>query len=104
MPRDYDEKRDFIRVEVDCEIRFKPEDAGEEQIGRLANLSGRGMMFIAGQEIPVDSTLEVHIQAENQVTAPLHAMVRVVRMARQRRGDGYEVGAIITGVMDEEEE
>lgn len=102
MPRDYDEKRDFIRVEVDCEIRFKPEGAAEEEIGRLANLSGRGMMFIAEHEIPIDSVLEIRIQTENQVTAPLHAMVRVMRMAKQRRGDGFEVGAIITGVMDEE--
>ncbi|MFO8026018.1 PilZ domain-containing protein [Thiohalophilus sp.] len=102
MPRDYDEKRDFIRVDVDCEIHFKPEGGGQEEVGRLANLSGRGMMFITRHEIPIDSVLEVRIQAENQVTAPLHAMVRVMRMAKQRRGDGFEVGAIITGVIDEE--
>ena len=101
MPRDYDEKRDFIRVDVDCEILFKAEGAAQEESARLSNLSGRGMMFIAEREIPVDSSLEVRIQAENQVTSPLHAVVRVVRMAKQRRGDGYEIGAIITGVMDE---
>ncbi len=103
MPRDYDEKRDFIRVEVDCDIHFKPQGAGSEQIGRLSNLSGRGMMFIAAEEIPVDTPVEIRIAAEKQVTAPLHAMVRVVRLAKQRRGDGYEIGAIITSVFDENE-
>jgi len=102
MPREYDEKRDSIRVEVDCSIRFKPEGTRQEEIGQLANLSGRGMMFIAANEIPVDTELEVRVDAEDQVAAPLHAMVRVVRLAKQRRGEGYEIGAIITGVLDDE--
>ncbi|MFP3873790.1 MAG: PilZ domain-containing protein [Thiohalophilus sp.] len=102
MPRDYDEKRDFIRVEVDCDIRFKPQGTGQEAIGRLANLSGRGLMFIAANEIPVDTQVEIYVESDQQINAPLHAVVRVVRMAKQRRGDGYEIGAIITSVLDEE--
>ena len=102
MPREYDEKRDFIRVSVDFDIQYKLQDSEQELVARLSNLSGRGMMFIASHEIPVDTHLEVHIQPENSVTAPLHAIVRVVRTARQRRADGYEIGAIITGVLDDE--
>ena len=101
MPRDYDEKRDFIRVNVDCDIQYKPEGAAQEETGRLANLSGRGMMFISSFEIPVESHVEIRIQPEGTVTGPLHAIVRVVRTAKQRRGDGYEIGAIITGVLDD---
>ncbi len=101
MPREYDEKRDFIRVKVDCDILFKPEGAEQEETGRLANLSGRGMMFISTFEVPVESHLEVRIQSDNHVTGPLHAIVKVVRTAKQRRGDGYEIGAIITGVLDD---
>jgi len=101
VPREYDEKRDFIRVNVDCDIYYKPEGAEQEDTGRLANLSGRGMMFIATDEIPVESQLEIRIQSEGDVTGPLHALVRVVRTAKQRRGDGFEIGAIITGVIDD---
>ncbi|MDZ7662502.1 PilZ domain-containing protein [Thiohalophilus sp.] len=102
MPRDYDEKRDFMRVEMDCAIRFKPQGSEQETIGRLANLSGRGLMFIAANEIPVDTQVEIYVESDQQINAPLHAVVRVVRMAKQRRGDGYEIGAIITSVLDEE--
>lgn len=102
MPREFDEKRDSIRVKVDCSISFKPEGSEQAETGRLANLSGRGMMFIASDEIPVDTQLEIRIEPDRQVTGPLHAMVRVVRMAKQRRGDGYEIGAVITGVLDDE--
>jgi hypothetical protein len=101
MQRDFDEKRDSIRVEVDCAIRFKPKGAEQEEHGKLANLSGRGMMFISANELSVDSEVEVQIEPQSQLSGPLHAMVRVVRAAKQRRGDGYEIGALIIGVLDD---
>ncbi len=101
MSRDYDEKRDFIRVSVNCPVVFKAEDAGVEEYGRMQNLSGRGMMFIAERELAVESRLEVMIRPENDLTPPLHAEVRVVRVARPRRGNGYEIGAVIQEMLDD---
>jgi hypothetical protein len=101
VPRDYDEKRDFIRISVDCEIQFKAEGAQQMETGHLSNLSGRGMMFIAARQMPLETRLEVRIEADNNVTAPLHALVRVVRVVKQRRSEAYEIGAIITGIMDD---
>ncbi len=101
MPREYDEKRDFIRVEVDCPVRFRVDDAGEDEDGKVRNLSGRGMMFIAERELPLESSLEVKIQPENTLTPPLHARVRVVRVARPRRGEGFEIGAVIQEMLDD---
>ena len=100
MPRDYDEKRDFFRVTVDCSLTYRIEEDGAEEEGLAQNLSGRGMMFIAQQELPVGSMLEVHITPETDVTAPLHATVKVVRADKQKRGEGYEIGAIIKQVLD----
>ena len=100
MPREYDEKRDAVRVDVDCPIMFRPADNGSNEIGKVRNLSGRGMMFIAPRELPVDEMLEVTITPESDVTPPLHAMVKVVRVDRQRRGEGFEIGAIIKQVLD----
>lgn len=52
MTREYDEKRDFIRIDIDCEIEYKKVDSSEEAvIGQVANLSGRGMMFISETEL-----------------------------------------------------
>ena len=100
MPRDYDEKRDFFRVTVDCELTYRLATAEDEERGQARNLSGRGMMFIAPRELPVDEMLEVRITPENTVTSPLHAMVKIVRVDKQRRGDGYEIGAVIKQVLD----
>jgi hypothetical protein len=100
MPREYDEKRDAVRVDIDCPIMFRPEDNGGNEIGKVRNLSGRGMMFISHREVPVESHLEVRIQPEDD-TPSLHARVRVVRVAKPRRGDGFEIGAVIQEMLDE---
>ncbi|MDH5446650.1 MAG: PilZ domain-containing protein [Gammaproteobacteria bacterium] len=101
MPRDYDEKRDFVRVEVDCDIFFREQDEPDKFHGRVKNLSGRGMMFISEQGIPKETLLEVNIAPVNDLTPPLHALVRVVRMAKQRHGTGYEIGAVIQQMLDD---
>lgn len=100
MPRQYDEKRDLTRVSVDCPVTFREGDSAQEETGQARNLSGRGLLFIAPRELPVDSWLEVRIAPDSEVTTPLHAQVKVVRVEQQRRGDGYEIGAIIKQVLD----
>jgi len=100
MPREFDEKRDFIRITVDCSLTYKVPQADAVEYGQAKNLSGRGMMFIAPRAVEVDSELEVTISPDQPVTPPLHALVKVVRVAKQRRGDGFEVGAVIQSVLD----
>ena len=100
MPRDYDEKRDFIRVDVDTAINIRAPGL-EEEVGRVKNLSGRGMMFITENELEKESIVEVQINPETAITPPLHANVRVVRVIKQRRGSGFEIGAVIQEMLDE---
>lgn len=101
MPRDYDEKRDYVRVEVDCDVFYNEQDSDEKYHGRVKNLSGRGMMFTSEIGIPAETLLEVRIAPQNDLTSPLHALVRVVRLAKQRHGTGYEIGAVIKQMLDE---
>lgn len=103
MTREYDEKRDFIRIDVNCEITFKDVNSTEDpMIGKVENLSGRGMMFISDVELEKNSILEVNIKPDNILTPPLHANVKAVRVIKQRHGDGYEIGAVIKDIYDDE--
>lgn len=102
MTREYDEKRDFIRVTVDCELTYKVPDSPTEEMGQAKNLSGRGLLFIAKRELNTDSMLEVKIKSDSDITPALHAKVKVVRVEKQRRGEGFEIGAVIREVIDEE--
>ena len=103
MTREYDEKRDFIRIDIDCEVTFKKLDSTEEEmIGQVANLSGRGMMFISEVELEKNIVLEVNIKPKNILTPSLHANVKVVRVIKQRHADGYEIGAVIKEIYDDD--
>ncbi len=104
MTREYDEKRDFIRIDIDCEIVFKKVDSDDEKLsGQVSNLSGRGMMFISEVELEKDCMLEINIKPSNILTPPLHANVKVVRVIKQRHADGYEIGAVIQEIYDDED-
>ncbi len=106
MTREYDEKRDFIRIDIDCEIVFKKVgsavQAAEELTGQVSNLSGRGMMFISDIELEKNCTLEINIKPANILTPALHANVKVVRVVKQRHADGFEIGAVIKEIYDDE--
>ena len=101
MPREYDEKRDFVRVAVDSKIAYGIVDDDSAHEGKLKNLSGRGMMFIADTELEKDTLVDVRVEPENELTPPLRARVKVVRVLKQRHGDGYEIGAVIQSMLDE---
>jgi len=99
---DYTEKRSYKRVKVECAIYYKMTDmeVEEEDVGQLENISGRGLMFIAEKGVPMSSELEIRVEPGNDLTPPLHARVQVVRMEKQRRGQGYEIGAVIRETLD----
>jgi len=101
MPRDYDEKRDFVRVQVDSKLAYGEIENEADHEGKLKNLSGRGLMFIAGEELEKEAMVDVKVVPENNLTAPLHARVKVVRVMKQRHGEGYEIGAVIQAMLDE---
>ncbi len=101
MPRDYDEKRDFVRVAVDSKIAYGHVNEDSNHIGKLKNLSGRGLMFISESELKKDALVDVRVEPENNLTPPLQARVKVVRVLKQRHGEGYEIGAVIQAMLDE---
>jgi hypothetical protein len=43
----------------------------------------------------MNAELEIRVEPGNNLTPPLHARVQVVRMEKQRKGGGYEIGAVI---------
>lgn len=94
---EYSEKRSYKRVKVECNIHYKMLDSSveEDEIGQLENISGRGLMFIAERGVPLNAELEIRVEPGSELTPPLHARVQVVRMEKQRKGGGYEIGAVI---------
>ncbi|MFV1976525.1 MAG: PilZ domain-containing protein [Candidatus Scalindua sp.] len=101
MPLDYNEKRDFVRMHVDCPLTFKASDSNQEETGHAVNLSGRGVLFIAEREIPIDTALEITIQPAPIIpTPPLHAKSRVIRVTHRTDDKGFEIAATIEKMLE----
>lgn len=91
---DHGEKRDFIRMTVDCQVSWREVGAEEVHMGNTKNLSGKGILFLAETEIPIGTLLEVNVSPDNDVTPQLDATVEVVRIEILKPGK-YEIGCLI---------
>ncbi len=88
-----DEKRDYIRMTVDCQIIYK-DNAGKEHHGRAINLSGGGVLFMTDTPPTLGSELTVSVLPDTPVVQPLDVIANVVRV--DRIDGNFEVGVQIT--------
>ena len=94
---EYDEKRIYIRMEIDCDITYKLADSDEIFHGRCSSISGAGVSFIANQLFAPGKAMEVNIVPKSSVTPPMAAFIEVVR-ATQQDDDQYEIAASIKSI------
>ena len=92
----HDEKRDAVRMEVDCEINYKPADCQQHSIGRCKTLSAAGISFIAGQRYDIGLAMAVSI-LQTTVSPALTAFIEVVRCVR-RNSEEYEIAGVIKSI------
>ena len=94
---EYDEKRNFIRMSVNCEINYKLTDSEQSYQGRCTSLSGAGLAFISEREFEQGKSMEVNVIPENTITPPMTAYVEIVRSIKLDSGQ-YEIGAQIKSI------
>jgi len=91
---EYDEKRDYIRMDIDCDINYKLADSNEIKTGLCTSLSGAGVSFIADDSYDIGLAMEVNILPKNSVTPPMTAFIEVVRSSALDDGT-FEIAASI---------
>jgi len=94
---DYDEKRNFIRMFVNANVRIIDPDTGKEYAGQGKNLSGDGAMFTSKQSFNINQKLNLHISSELSKLASLNADFEVKRVQKLDNGE-YEVGGTMLDV------
>lgn len=99
---DYSEKRDFIRMDMDCEMQIHCHKSGLQETVQLHDLSAAGMRFSSPCDLPTGSHVDVTIVPRNQLTPPLQAEVQIIRCDAQEGSQSYEVAAEITRVQPAE--
>ncbi len=94
---EYTEKREFIRMNADCNMTFRFVDSDQQHIGKCINLSGAGIFFKTEKLISPGKAIEITFQPENNITQPLNAFVEVLRVSGDHNGT-YEIAGSIKGI------
>jgi len=91
--RDYSEKRDFIRMQVETEIELAyRSDPSRTFKGLCEDLSATGMSVIVAEAIPEGTELQTVLPSQNPEFPPFETYARVVRC------DQMEDGRAVLGV------
>ena len=96
--RSYDEKRDFIRVPVQCEVTLETIDSGKQFVAEGGNLSGNGVLFFTDETLQPGDRLNLHIEATQVLMSVLDATIEVVRVEALADDTRYAVGSAFCAV------
>lgn len=94
MSTEYAEKRNFFRMNMDCNMEYTINGSGKHESGTVLTLSGDGISFTTNQAVSAGTKVNISITPENTVTPPLVVTVEVLRC--EQGSDQYEVAGNIT--------
>ena len=77
---EYAEKRDFLRMPIDCELSFSETGSSKQYQGNVINLSSKGILFTSNEKFEPGTSLEIVLTPSNSITPPMEATVRVSRV------------------------
>ena len=91
MSYDYNEKRDFMRMALDHPITVKVEGENEGFTGTAKDLSAIGMLIGCDRQVAVGAMVELTLDSQTSLVAPLKATAEVLRATPADTG-GYDLG------------
>jgi hypothetical protein len=97
MSLDYEEKRDFPRMRLNCTAQFTDLASGEAFEQMALNLSGGGVLFVADDPLPAGTRLRMRVEPGGGPAGALEAVISV-RRAEPRAQGGYQVAAVIESI------
>ena len=91
----YDEKRDFQRMPVDCKVDFTLDGQREVFHGEGKDLSATGVTFVTDKELQPGSYININVHPFIKTVRPLSARAEVIRCSK-------DDGVFIVGVKMED--
>ncbi len=96
MAINYDEKRDFQRMNVECDVSFSIEGSTQKFNGKGSDLSATGVMFSTDNNLPLGTILDIHIHPYIKTVQDLIAKAVVIRNDKEE--DSYIIGVKLSNV------
>lgn len=90
------EKRDFLRMAIDCLLRFSKKGEQQSFEGHVVNLSSKGILFTAIDQFEEGEELDLVLTPTNSLTSPMNASVIIIRVTFN--DSVYELACEITEI------
>lgn len=94
---EYDEKRNYVRMDTNCEMTYKFPQSDQINNAKCINLSGAGLLFSAPERLEPGIALEVCIKPGNNITPSMTAFIEILRCS-PCPNETYEIAAAIKGI------
>ncbi len=78
--REYSEKRDFIRMSIECSVFYQVLDSSANKRATCVNLSAKGIKFRTDQALVVGSKIHVNVVPELKISPSLSAVMEILRV------------------------
>lgn len=95
--QEYNEKRDYVRINIDCDIIYKIVGSTVKKTGHCTDLSGGGISFSSECAYNPGLAMEIKVLPKNSITLSLTAFVEVVRSQKQA-DNSFKIAAITKGL------
>ncbi len=76
----YAEKRNFLRMTIDCALSFSRKDGNQSFEGNVVNLSSKGILFTSSEKFEEGTSLDIVLTPSNSLTSPMESSVVVSRV------------------------
>jgi len=83
MSANYSEKRNFFRMNMECNAEYTVNGSKNQRTGKISDLSGDGISIIIDQSVKPGTEIHVSIRPTNSVTPPLNVTMEVLRCEQQ---------------------
>lgn len=95
---DYDEKRDFARMGIECPVIFRVEGDDSLYHGVASDLSATGLQITCTTEVSLGTQGSVELRPDKAIVPPLNARVEVMR-CRELGAGSFELGLKIVEML-----
>jgi len=100
VSRDYEEKRNYVRVKVSTPLLFTLNKSSERYEGLCRDLSGAGILIETTKKLKIGDHLHVTIPATQSNQTPFSAVTEVVRVDPINDRHIYQAGTVIKKVIE----
>jgi len=78
--REYSEKRDFIRMNIECPVFYQAMGSSINKRATCVNLSAKGIKFHTDQVLAVGSKIHINVVPELKISPSLSAVMEILRV------------------------